>query len=160
MDRKTREFLLKEGEKKSREDLAAEALRKKQRLTEEDDIKISVLSAVENIPQEKIDYRYSKDISASGLRIQGNVLLPLGTLLIINLTLRNLQETLTLNGKVQWNKTIIENEIYEAGVEFMDVPEDVAKKIEDYIVWKQEYKKLNPVGLPFWIYAKFNKPTS
>ncbi|HON58661.1 MAG TPA: PilZ domain-containing protein [Smithella sp.] len=158
MDRKTREFLLRESEKKSREDLAAEALRKKQRLTEEDDIKISVLSVVENIPQEKIDYRYSKDISASGLRIQGNVLLPLGTLLNIDLTLRNLQETLSLQGKVQWNKTIIENEIYEAGVEFTDVPEEVAKKIEDYIVWKQEYKKLNPVGLPFWIYAKFNKP--
>jgi hypothetical protein len=158
MDRKTREFLLKESEKKSREELAAEALRKKQRLTEEDDIKISVLSAVENIPQEKIDYRYSKDISASGLRIQGNVLLPIGTLLSIDLTLRNLQETLTLNGKVQWNKTIIENEIYEAGVELIDVPDEVAKKIDDYIVWKQDYKKLNPVGVPFWIYAKFNKP--
>lgn len=158
MDRKTREFLLQESEKKSREELAAEALRKKQRLTEEDDIKISFLSAVENIPKEKIDYRYSKDISASGLRIQGNVLLPIGTLLMIELTLRNLQETLSLKGKVQWNKTIIENEIYEAGVEFLEMPEGVAKKIEDYIVWKQEYKKLNPVGLPFWIYAKFNKP--
>jgi hypothetical protein len=158
MDRKTREFLLKESEKKSREELAAEALRKNQRLTEEDDITVTLLSGAENIPREKVFYPYSKDISVSGLKIQGNILLPLNTLLKIDLRLRNLQETVTFTGKIKWNKIIIENEIYEAGVEFIDVPDDIAKKIQDYIVWKQEYKKLNPVGLPFWIYAKFNKP--
>ena len=161
MDRKTREKLLRESERKTPEELAAEALRRAARLTEEDDITTTILAyGGENPPQEEIIYKYSKDISVSGTKIQGNVLLPIDTLLKIDLTLRNLHETITISGVVKWNKTIIEHEIYEAGVEFMDTPDETIKKISDYILWKKEFLKLNPVGMPFWIFAKFNKPKS
>jgi len=78
------------------------------------------------------------------LKIQGNILLPLNTLLKIDLRLRNLQETVTFTGKIKWNKIIIENEIYEAGVEFIDVPDDIAKKSRTILYGNKSIRNSTP----------------
>ena len=131
-------------------------LRKAERLNEEHEITITIVFEDENLTKEKILYKFSKDISESGIKIQGNIPLPVDTLLKIDLTLESLHQKITALGKVKWIEFNIEDGSYDAGVEFVDTPSDAIQKIEDYILWKQKYTSLNPVGVPFWIFAKFN----
>jgi hypothetical protein len=146
--------------KEDKEELLMKAARKAERLDEENQIVITILSEITNLPKEKIIYNYSEDISMTGTRIQGNVLLPIDTFLKIDLILKNLKQKVTVFGKVKRNKVLVEGESYEAGVEFVDTPSESIKKLENYIVSINQYKKLNPVGVPYWIFAKFNKPLS
>ncbi|MCE5212941.1 MAG: PilZ domain-containing protein [Deltaproteobacteria bacterium] len=157
------ERIIKKRMKKSEEDKtepAMKAARKAERLTEENEIAITILSDVKNISGEKILYNYSKDISSTGTKIQGNVLLPLDTFLKIDLTLKNSKEKVTVFGKVKRTQVLTEGKSYEAGVEFVDTPAEAIKKLGDYILSINQYKSLNPVGVPFWIFEKFNKPKS
>jgi hypothetical protein len=132
--------------------------RKAERLKEEHEVTITIVSEEKNLPKEKNLFEHSKDISVSGTKIQSNVLLPVDTLLNIDLTLKSLRQKITALGKVKWIKIIVEDESYEAGVEFVNTPGEAIEKIKDYISLKQQYKSLNSVALPFWIFAKFNKP--
>lgn len=157
MNEKRKTNRLKEDEKKKQDQLKREEKRKADRLKEDHEITITIVSEIKNPPKEKILFNYSKDISMSGAKIQGNILLPVDTTVKIDLILRDLKQKITAFGKVRWNKIIIENESYEAGVEFVNTPGDVIKKLEDYISCKQKYTQLNPVGMPFWMFAKFNK---
>jgi c-di-GMP-binding flagellar brake protein YcgR len=131
--------------------------RKVARLKEEHEIMITIVSEDENLPNENVLYNFSKDISESGVRIQGNIPLPVDTLLKIDLTIESLHQKITAFGKVKWIKSNIEDGTYEAGVEFVDTSREAIREIEDYILRKQKYTNLNPVGVPFWIFAKFNK---
>lgn len=149
---------LKDGEEDETE-LAKKAARKMERLDEENEITITILSEIKDMPKDRIRYNYSKDISMSGTKIQGNVLLPVDTFLKIDLTLKNSKQKITVFGKVKWNKVVAWYGYYEAGVEFVDTPSESIKKLGDYILSINEYKNLNPVGVPYWIFEKFNKPT-
>jgi hypothetical protein len=148
---------LKEGEEDEAE-LSEKAARKTERLDEENEIIITIISGIKDTPQEKIIYNYSKDISMTGTKIQGNVLLPIDTFLKIDLTLKNLKQKVTIFGKVTRNKVLIDGQSYEAGVEFVDTSGESIKKLGDYILSVKDYANLNPVGVPYWIFAKFNKP--
>jgi hypothetical protein len=141
-------------------ELSKKAARRMDRLNEENEISITILSEIKDIPKEKIRYNYSKDISMAGTKIQGNVLLPIDTFLKIDLTLKNSKQKVTVFGKVKWNKVIAWYGYYEAGVEFVDTPGEAIKKLGAYILSINEYKNLNPVGVPYWIFEKFNKPVS
>ncbi|HNQ65701.1 MAG TPA: PilZ domain-containing protein [Smithella sp.] len=146
--------------KKEAADQEIKAARKAERLDEENEVLITILSEIENLPKEDILYNYSEDISMTGTRIQGNCLLPVDTFLKIDLVLKNLKQTVTVFGKVKWSKPAEDVKSYEAGVEFVDTPEESIKKLGDYILSINQYKNLNPVGVPYWIFAKFNKPSS
>ena len=118
--------------------------RKTERLNEFNEITTTIISGEKNF------YNYSEDISVSGAKIRGNITLPVDTLLNIDFTLNNLQQKITSLGKIKWIKMIIENKYYEAGVEFVNTPLEVIKKLEDHILWKQKCISLNRFGLPFW----------
>lgn len=148
---------LKDAEEDETEE-SKKAERKTERLDEENEITITILSGIKDVPKEKIIYNYSKDISMTGTKIQGNVLLPIDTFLKMDVTLKNLKERVTVFGKVIRNKVLVEGESYEAGVLFVDTPDESIKKLGDYILSVKDYAKLNPVGVPYWIFAKFNKP--
>ena len=132
-------------------------LRKAERLNEEHEITINIVSEDENLSREKIRYKFSKDISESGIKIQGNIPLPVDTFLKIDLTLKSLRQKITALGKVKWVEFNTEDGSFEAGVEFVDTSSEAIQKIEEYILSKQKYTSLNPLGVPFWIFAKFNK---
>jgi len=134
--------------------------RRAKRLQDVNEITINVISGGKNLPKEKVFYNYSKDISLSGAKIQANILLPVDTLLKIDFTLKILQRQITILGKVKWIKIIINDECYEAGVEFVNTPSEAIKKLEEYISWKQKCTSFYPKGMPFWIFAKFNEPKS
>jgi hypothetical protein len=132
-------------------------LRKAERLNEEHEITINIVSEDESLSKEKIRYKFSKDLSESGIKIQGNIPLPVDTLLQIDLTLKSLRQKITAFGKVKWVEFNTEDGSFEAGVEFIDTSSEAIQKIEEYILSKQKYTSLNPLGVPFWIFAKFNK---
>ncbi len=96
-----------------------EERRKVKRLKEEDELTITVLSGGENLPKEKIFYTLSKDISASGAKIQSNSFLPVDTLLNIKVRLKNTPQMMTALGKVKWIKSLFADEFFEAGLEFV-----------------------------------------
>jgi PilZ domain. len=128
--------------------------RKAERLKEFNEITVSVFSGEKNLPKEKIFYNYSEDISVSGAKIRGNILLPVDTLLKIDFTLKTLKKQITALGKVKWIKIIIEDKYYEVGVEFVDTPSEAIQKIEEYISWKQKTASLDKFVMRFGISAK------
>jgi hypothetical protein len=117
--------------------------RKTQRLDEENEITITIVSGGGTSPKEKILYNQSKNISVSGARIQAHIFLPVDTLLMIEMTLKTLRQMIIVIGKVKWIKVVFEDESYEAGVEFFNTPNEAIKKLSEYILWKQKFKSLN-----------------
>jgi len=158
MNEKVKVKQLKKRDTKVKGQKKGDELRKAQRLSEEHNITITVISEDKNLLKEKILYKFSKDISESGIKIQGNIPLPIDTLLQIDLTLQSLRQKITALGKVKWVEFNTEEGTFEAGVEFVDTSSEAIQKIEEYILSKQKYTSLNPLGVPFWIFAKFNKP--
>jgi hypothetical protein len=116
--------------------------RKAPRLEEENEVTITIVSGGENPPKEKVICNRSKDISASGARIQAHILLPVDTLLMIEMTLKTVRQMITVIGKVKWIKIVYGDEAYEAGVEFVNTPADAIKKLGDYVSWKMKLKNL------------------
>ena len=106
--------------------------RKTERLNEFNEITTTIISGEKNF------YNYSEDISVSGAKICANILLPVDTLLKIDFTLNAIHKRITALGKVKWSKSILEDKMCEAGVEFIDTPSELIKKIYDYISWKQK----------------------
>jgi hypothetical protein len=123
--------------------------RKDERLKDFNEITIKVISDTKNLPKEKDMINYSEDISLSGTKIRGNIVLPVDTLLRIDFRLKNLEEKITAIGKVKWIKIIIEDKYYEVGVEFVDTPREAIQKLGNYITWKKKNISLKTLGMPF-----------
>jgi len=111
------------------------------RLEEGVDVAVTVISGGKNLPKEKIMYNYIRDFSATGVSIQTNIFLPVGTLLNIKFTLKTLKEKINAVGKVRWVNIIHENKYYETGVEFVNAPVYTLQMLEDYILWKKKNEK-------------------
>jgi hypothetical protein len=126
--------------------------RKVERLKEEKEVIITVVSEGSDIPQEKVIHHRRKDISVSGARIRSNVPLPVDTLSKIDLTLEKIHQKIITFGKVKWIKIIIDDEYYEGGVEFATTLDEAVMKLKDYITCKLNSESLQP----FQISAKLN----
>ena len=111
------------------------------RLEEGVDVVVTVISGGKTLPKEKIMYNYIRDFSATGVSIQTNIFLPVGTLLNIKFTLKTLKEKINAVGKVRWVNIIHENKYYETGVEFVNAPVYTLQMLEDYILWKKKNEK-------------------
>ena len=97
--------------------------RKEKRQRQLNNIDVTVISEAANHSEVRIPYQYSDDISVSGVKIRGDISIPLNTLLQINLTLRHLKKQVTAIGEVKWVKTVIRNKVYEAGIQFIKLPD-------------------------------------
>jgi hypothetical protein len=119
--------------------------RRAPRLKEDNEVTIIVVPGGKNSPKEKVIYDSSKDISVSGARIHAHILLPVNTLLRIDITLKTVHKMITVMGKVKWIKIIYDDESYGEGLEFVNTPDEAIKKLKDYISWKLKNTNLNPV---------------
>ncbi len=108
--------------------------RQSERLEQENEITIKVVSNEELSLNRKIIYHMSKDISSTGARIQTNAFLPVDTLLKIQLTLKDPPRMVTALGKVKWVRSLYGDESFEAGLEFVDTPEETLKLLADHVV--------------------------
>ena len=109
-------------------------------MNEENEVTITVVSGENNLPKEKIIDNCTKDISVYGAKIQTRILFPIDTLLEIDFTSKTVRQKINALGKVKWIKVSIEDESYEAGVEFFSNPSGAIKKLGDYIAWKLKSK--------------------
>ena len=119
--------------------------RKASRLKEDNEVTIVVVSGRDPLPKEKIIYNSCKDLSVSGARINAHILLPVDTLIKIDITLKTIHQMITVMGKVKWIKIICNDESYEEGVEFVNTADEAIKKLKDYISWKQKNTCLKPI---------------
>ena len=123
-----------------------EERRKTPRLQEENEFTINIISGEENLSKEEILFN-GKDISLYGAKIQGNIPLPVGTIVKLDITINNLQQKKTTIGKVKWNKFMIGNQSYEAGVEFINTPDETIQKLngrmqkDDTFIPEEEWSK-------------------
>jgi len=115
-----------------------EEKRKAERLDSFKEITITIISGEKKLPKGKKFTNYSENISVSGAKIRANILLPVDTILKVDFKLENLKKQITAFGKVKWIKVIFEDAWYEAGVQFVNTPDEAIKKIEDYISWKKK----------------------
>jgi PilZ domain. len=120
-------------------DEGMEERRRTPRMKEENEVTITAVSEENNLPKEKIIDYYLKDISVYGAKIQTNILLPVDTLLELDLTSKGVRQQINILGKVKWVKVVIEDESYEMGVEFY--PSKAIEKLENYISWKLKSNK-------------------
>ena len=111
------------------------------RLDEGNYVEITVISGKNKVPKEKVMYNYIKDFSTSGVNIQTNTQLPVGSLLNINFTLKVPKQKIIAIGRVKWVKTVVDDKYYEMGVEFVNGPVHALQRIGDYISWKEKNKK-------------------
>jgi hypothetical protein len=128
-----------------------EERRKTPRLQEENEFTINIISGEENLSKEEILYD-GKDISLYGAKIQGNIPLPVGTIVQLDITINNLQQKMTTIGKVKWNKFIIGNHSYEAGVEFINTPDETIQILngrmqkDDAVISEEELSRLQKIN--------------
>jgi hypothetical protein len=119
--------------------------RRAPRLKEENEITIIVVSGREPLPKDRVLYNSLKDFSVSGARINAHILLPVDTLVRIDITLKTVHQMITVMGKVKWIKIICDDESYEEGIEFVNTADEAIKKLKDYISWKQKNTSLKPI---------------
>jgi hypothetical protein len=128
--------------------------RKFQRLNELNRVSVTPLAENAEVPEGIIFYNYSENLSVSGTKIRGNILLPVGTLVRIEFTLKNPDQKISVTGRVKWNKVIIENHYCEAGVEFVDTPAETFSALQDYIASRQAQKNSDPLKNLFRFFSK------
>jgi c-di-GMP-binding flagellar brake protein YcgR len=139
---------IKQGRTEGFQSLSGEGIimmerRRAPRLTEINDITITVMSAGNKSSQGNIIYNRSTDISMTGARIQSHVYLPVESLLKIKIFLKNPPQMITVFGKVKWIKGIVQDASYEAGIEFVDVSSEITHQLADYILTRQQLQDLD-----------------
>jgi hypothetical protein len=121
-----------------------EERRKEEKFRELNHVIVSLISGDETNAGEVIAYNYSENLSPSGAKIRGSILLPVGTEIEIVFELKAADKNVTAKARVKWNKVIVENLYYEAGVEFFDLNEETARAIKDYIAIREKKASLRP----------------
>ena len=105
------------------------------------DVTITFISSRKNLLKEKIMYNCIKDFSSSGVNIQTNIHLPIGTLLNVSFTLKTMKQKINAIGKVKWVNIIVEDKYYETGVEFVNASIYALQRLDAYILWKKKNEK-------------------
>ncbi len=96
--------------------------RKEPRRKEENQVALS-LSSGEALPDgQKSIQVLTQDISTGGLRVLTDVRLAAHTRMKVRLVLSRTRKVLELEAQVRWVTPVYENELFEVGIEFMDIP--------------------------------------
>lgn len=128
---------------KKEEWVVVDEKRRAERFQEDNRITITIISKEKKLTKENVIYNLSENISVSGAKIRANVLLSVDTLLKIDFIVHPLYEEITALGQVKWVKTIVDDQWYEAGVEFVNTPSEVIKKLEHYLSWRKKILDIN-----------------
>jgi c-di-GMP-binding flagellar brake protein YcgR len=120
-----------EMRKKKEPDWAVQERRQESRINEEDKVVVELLTNGQ-IPGDKpIINALTKDISPGGARIMTNILIPVNTLLKLDIVLSQRRRRVHGTGIVRWSRTVYQDELFEMGVEFTQIsPEDKMTLLE------------------------------
>jgi hypothetical protein len=119
-------------------DFLTEERRRSPRINEANEVTITVVSEENELAKEMLINSYTENISEGGAKIHTNILLPVGADIAVDFTSKGIRQQINALGKVKWVKVIIDDESYDAGVEFSGSPNMAIKKLGEYIAWKQK----------------------
>jgi hypothetical protein len=113
-----------EMRKKKKADRQARERRRDSRISEEDKVLIELLNAL------------TKDVSPGGVRLLTNMLLPVNTLLKMEIVLSRRRRVVHAMGMVRWAHSMYEEEMFEIGIEFTQISPD-----DKMLLLEHTYKK-------------------
>lgn len=107
------------------------------RVKEEDKVVIELLTNGQPPAEKTILNALTKDISPGGVRLTTNVLLPVNTLLKMEIVLSRRRRLVTVMGTVRWwARSIYADELFEIGIEFTQISPD-----DKMLLLEHTYKK-------------------
>jgi hypothetical protein len=93
-----------------------------QRIEQETKVAFSVISGGESAHHRKVSHSLTKNISLSGIMIQSDMFIPVGSMMTLELGLEKNPEVITVIAQVRWIKALFENESFAVGLEFVEIP--------------------------------------
>lgn len=103
------------------------------RIKETNQATILLTSKFGNQQIKKLYKALTKDLSARGIKIPIDTFIPVGTSLKIKITFENPTRLIQTNGKIRWIKCLYDQELYEIGIEFVDMTPENVKILEKHI---------------------------
>lgn len=122
--------------KKSQRAWPDEERRRDSRIKEEDKVVIELLTNGQPPAEKTILNALTKDISPGGVRLTTNMLLPVNTLLKVEVVLSRRRRVVQATGIVRWARTIYDEEMFEIGIEFTQISPD-----DKMLLLEHTYKK-------------------
>lgn len=110
--------------------------RRDSRVKEEDKVAIELLTNGQPPTEKTVLNALTKDISPGGVRLTTNKLLPVNTLLKIEVVLSRRRRVVRAMGIVRWARTVYDEEMFEIGVEFTQISPD-----DKMLLLEHTYKK-------------------
>lgn len=118
--------------------------RRKKRHEDSMEVAVTVLPDGKNFPEKTVFHNYTRDISLLGTRIGSDLLLPVNIAVNIDMKLKTMYPMVTTSGRVKWIKQI-DNQSYEAGIEFAHTSRDEIMKLARYLSWHLRFSRLFPM---------------
>jgi c-di-GMP-binding flagellar brake protein YcgR len=110
--------------------------RRDSRLSEEDKVLIELMTNGRALAGKTIINALTRDVSPGGARLLTNMLLPVGTLLKLEIVLSRRRRAVHATGTVRWARSVYEEELYEIGIEFTQISPD-----DKMLLLEHTYKK-------------------
>jgi len=110
--------------------------RRDSRINEEDKVVIELLTNGQPPDERTILNALTKEISPGGVRLTTNTLLPVNTLLKMDVVLSRRRRIVHAVGIVRWARTVYDEEMFEIGIEFTQISPD-----DKMLLLEHTYKK-------------------
>jgi len=110
--------------------------RRDSRIKEEDKVVIELLTDGQPPAEKTVLNALTKDISPGGVRLTTNTLLPVNTLLKMEVVLSRRRRVVQAMGIVRWARTVYDEEMFEIGIEFTQISPD-----DKMLLLEHTYKK-------------------
>jgi c-di-GMP-binding flagellar brake protein YcgR len=111
--------------------------RREARVSGEDKVVIELLTNGRPPLEKTTVNALTKDISPGGVRIMSDVSLPLGTLIKMEIALRQRRRLIQATGIVRWTRSVYEEDLFEMGVEFKDISPDYKMSLLEHTYRKR-----------------------
>ena len=112
--------------------------RKEGRYKEENVAVITYISDDSRFDKSKTFQAFTQDLSSRGVNLLCATFFPEGSMLQIKLTLSKSRKILDLKGQVRWIRDVQDGEVYEMGIEFMEILPQKTLILMEHIFGKEK----------------------
>jgi c-di-GMP-binding flagellar brake protein YcgR len=103
------------------------------RLIEENKVVISLMTGEVRLGVPVVFYSLTRDVSMGGLRIMTGASLEAGSRVRVDLTLSRSRKRIQAVAEVRWARGLYAGEVFEAGLQFVDLEPDAEFALMDHI---------------------------
>ncbi|MCX6573174.1 MAG: PilZ domain-containing protein [Candidatus Aminicenantes bacterium] len=103
------------------------------RLIEENKVVISLMTGEVRLGVPVVFYSLTRDVSMGGLRIMTGASLEAGSRVRVDLTLSRSRKRIQAVAEVRWARGLYAGEVFEAGLQFVDLDPDAEFALMDHI---------------------------